>query len=258
MDLGRIDNTAVASGNPPAGGAVTDSDSETVTATTAPAIQIDKIANPTTVTAANQPIAYTFLVTNTGNVTLTGITVIDLLPGLSPVTCVATTLPPATSTVCTAGYTTTQADIDFGSIDNTATVAGTPPSGPAVTDDDTEVVTALANPGIELTSWRPRRPSPHAGDTIAYSFQVENTGNVTLTGVGVTDPMPGLSPVVCPATTLAPGTTTTCTATYTVIQADIDAGIVSNSALATGTPPTGPAVTDDDNENVTGTCRPGP
>ena len=57
----------------------------------------------------------------------------------------------------------------------------------------------------------------------------------------VTDPMPGLSAIACPATTLAPGASETCTATYTTTQADVDAGSITNTGTATGTPPTGPA-----------------
>ena len=66
---------------------------------------------------------------------------------------------------------------------------------------------------------------------------VTNTGNVTLTGVTVDDPKVGT--VTCPATTLAPAESTTCTATYTLTQADVDAGEVVNNATASGTPPTG-------------------
>ena len=61
-----------------------------------------------------------------------------------------------------------------------------------------------------------------AGDTIAYAFLVTNTGTVTLTAVAVSDPVVGA--VSCPVTTLAPGASTTCTATYTFTQADVDAG----------------------------------
>ena len=74
-----------------------------------------------------------------------------------------------------------------------------------------------------------------AGDTIDYSFVVENTGNVTLTGITVDDPLVGA--VDCPVTTLAPTESTTCTATYTLTQADVDAGHVANTATVTGTDP---------------------
>jgi hypothetical protein len=80
---------------------------------------------------------------------------------------------------------------------------------------------------------------------------VTNTGNVTLTNVLPSEGTfsgTGTKPVVvCPggAATLVPGQTLTCTATYTVTQADLDSGAtIANGATATGTPPasyTGPA-----------------
>ena len=78
---------------------------------------------------------------------------------------------------------------------------------------------------------------PDAGDTIDYSFVVTNTGNVTLDPVAIDDPKVGV--VTCPASSLAPGGSTTCTATYTLTQADVDAGHVANTATAGGTPPFG-------------------
>ena len=81
---------------------------------------------------------------------------------------------------------------------------------------------------------------------ITYSFTITNSGTVTLDPVTVTDPLPGLSAISCPATLLAGGADMTCTATYVITQADIDAGQVDNEADVSGTPPTGPDVTDDD------------
>ncbi|MCW5521242.1 DUF11 domain-containing protein, partial [Aureitalea sp. L0-47] len=90
------------------------------------------------------------------------------------------------------------------------------------------------------------------GDTITYAFTVTNTGNVTLSNVVVTDPL--VTMAGGPIVSLAPGASdsTTFTATYVITQADIDAGQFTNQATATGTPPSGPDVTDlsDDNSNV--------
>ena len=65
--------------------------------------------------------------TNTGNVTLHSVGVTDPMPGLSSVTCPIGTLAPGACETCTATYTTTQADVDAGSITNTGTAIGHSP-----------------------------------------------------------------------------------------------------------------------------------
>jgi len=70
-----------------------------------------------------------------------------------------------------------------------------------------------------------------AGQTIPYSYLLTNNGSTTLTGVSVNDTKNAVS---CPASTLAPGGSETCTGTYTLTQGDVDAGSVTNSATATG------------------------
>ena len=99
-----------------------------------------------------------------------------------------------------------------------------------------------------------------AGDTIAYTYEVTNTGNQTLTSLDVTDSFtaPGdlanLSAIICAAIpqggTMLPGETTTCTATYTLDQDDIDNERVDNVADADANDPNGGNVNDDDPETV--------
>ena len=253
IDAGSIQNSAVARGTTPAGGTITSPPSAaTVTAAPTPQLTVTKSAVPTTVTSVGQTVAYSFLVRNTGNVTLTGLSVADTFtapagPELT-VVCPVTSLAPNATTTCTASYSVTQADLDAGSIQNSAIATGTPPTGaPVSTPPSTATVTATPAPSLEIVKSADPTTVTAAGETVSYSFVVTNTGNVTLTGVGVTDTFtapagPALS-VTCPDTTLAPNASTTCTATYTVTQADVDAGSIQNSATASGTPPTGPAVT---------------
>jgi uncharacterized repeat protein (TIGR01451 family) len=204
----------------------------------------------------NDTLTYTFNVTNDGNVNLDPVTVTDPMPGLSALSCDATSLAPGASMTCTATYTVTQADVDAGSIYNMATATGTPPTGDDVTDTDDEEVNVPQNPSIDLTKTMTVNADEDGtgdvslGDTLIYTFSVTNDGNVNLDPVVVTDPMPGLSLISCGATSLTPGVSMTCTATYTVTQDDVNAGWINNTATATGTPPTGDNVTDMDDEEV--------
>ncbi len=213
-----------------------------------PSIDIAKTASSPTYNAVGNVITYTFTVKNTSNVTLTNVSVTDPLPGLSPVspTSVASLAPGATQ-IFTATYTITQANLDAGSIVNTATATATY-SGNPVSDTDGETITAVQTPSIAIVKMgtfvdnAPMGANP--GDVITYAFTVTNTGNVTLTNVTVTDPL--VTVVGGPIASLAPGASnsTTFTASYVITQADINTGRVTNQATATGTPPTGPNVTD--------------
>ncbi|MGW4111205.1 DUF7507 domain-containing protein [Actinosynnema sp. NPDC004786] len=197
---------------------------------------------------AGDAIPYTFTVANTGTVVLETIRVDD--PKVGPVTCPPGPLAIGASTTCTATYRLTQADVDGGSVPNTATATGTATNLPDATDEDSVTTPVPVTSAISLVKAAAGvadvdANGPDAGDTITYAFTVTNTGNVTLTGVAVDDPRVG--PVTCPSTTLAPGASTTCTAPpYPLTQADVDAGAVDNTATATGVPPTGDPVTSSD------------
>jgi uncharacterized repeat protein (TIGR01451 family) len=254
LDAGVVNNTATATAvsppgvdNPPA---VTASASTPLPASVTMTMQ--KTVNPTSALVAGDTVTYSFDVTNTGNVTLTGVAVAETVfsgTGTRPVaSCPVTTLAPGASTTCTATYTITQADVNAGRVENTAVASGTPPSGPAVSSMPSSAQVIIP-PGPAITLQKSVSPTSvaQAGQTVTYSYAVTNTGNVTLTGVTATDTAfsgTGTPPVItCPVTTLAPSASTTCTGTYTVTLADADAGSVTDTAVATGTPPTGPAVT---------------
>ncbi|MFF9589680.1 DUF6923 family protein, partial [Streptomyces sp. NPDC014646] len=218
-----------------------------------PGLSVKKTADPDTVKAAGEKITYSFVLTNTGNVELKDLAVKETSfsgTGTAPVAqCPDGPLAPGKSATCTATYTVTQEDIDAGSLENTATGTGTPPDGgePVVSPPSEAKVSAPPEPALKVVkSGQSETPDKLvAGEKVDYSFVLTNTGNVTLkdakvnegdfTGTGE------LSDVVCPdgAASLAPGASVTCTASYEVTQADVDAGSIKNSATATGTPPGG-------------------
>ncbi len=86
------------------------------------------------------------------------------------------------------------------------------------------------------------------GDTITYNFEVNNTGNVDLTNVTLTDVNATVSggPISLAA---GAGDNSTFSATHVITAADIAAGSVTNQALVTGTPPSGPDVNDTSDDN---------
>ena len=254
VNAGSITNSATATGTPPEGTPPVSPPSEVTIPSVdpVPALTIDKTATPDTIAAAGETVSYSFLITNTGNVTLSDVTVTEgAFTGtgtLSDVVCPAgaASLAPAATVTCTADYTVTQADVDAGSISNTDTATGTPPNPatpPPVSPPDEAIVEFPADPALTIDKSADPETIASAGETVTYSFLLTNTGNVTLTDVTVTEgEFTGtgeLSDVICPpaAGSLAPGASVTCTADYTVTQADVDAGSISNTATGTGTPP---------------------
>jgi large repetitive protein len=255
LDAGQIVNEAFARTTINAGADVITSPpvTETVGAALTPELTVVKTATPNPVTAVGQEVTYDITVTNTGNQTIRGIEVLDpLLPDLA---CTVNVLAVGADLVCTDTYTVTQADIDRGTLVNTATATGRTPAGNAVVDEGS-VTTGLPAADPQVTLAKTATPSPFGavGSDLIYRFRVENTGNVTLADLVVTDPIdPAFS---CAVGTLAPGAiSTVCALTLQVTQAQVDAGRIVNTARVAGEAPNGDPISGDDTITTVGPAR---
>ncbi|WP_373524195.1 PKD domain-containing protein, partial [Aquiflexum sp.] len=186
-----------------------------------PALAISKAVTETTYAAPGDELNYTITVSNTGNVTLENISVVDPLTGLN--TTISILAPGASQDINTT-YAVDQDDIDAGSVSNTATAAINDLS---VSDDVT--VTATQSPALAISKAVTESTFAAPGDELNYTITVSNTGNVTLENISVVDPLTGLNTTI---TVLAPGASQDINTTYAVDQDDIDAGSVSNTATA--------------------------
>jgi uncharacterized repeat protein (TIGR01451 family)/LPXTG-motif cell wall-anchored protein len=239
---GGVTNVASTSGTPPAGPPVGgDTPPVKVAASAVPSLTIVKSSTDTGF-GVGDVVHFTFVVTNSGNVTIVGIEVQD--PRLdAPAACAVTELAPGQSTTCTGTHTATQADIDAGSVTNTATALGHPPSGPPITSPPSSVTVDAepADPGLTVDKQADRTTFTRVGEIIGFSFLVTNTGNVTMHGIAVDDALLD-APAACPVTTLAPGLSTTCTGRRAITAAEVAAGALVNTAKAVGTTPRGTPV----------------
>ncbi|WP_048649562.1 DUF7507 domain-containing protein, partial [Nitratireductor soli] len=157
----------------------------------------------------------------------------------------------------------TQADIDAGTVDNHATSTAKDPHGTDVTADSSPpggnpgdpTATPLTQEGesdfVKEATHNDANNNGRVdvGETIDYVFTVENTGNVSLTNIVVTDSKATVSGSPIPGP-LAPGAvdSTSVTGVYTVTQADVDDGGIDNVAEMTAKDPNG--------DDVTQTSRP--
>ncbi|WP_143155040.1 Ig-like domain-containing protein [Flavobacterium chilense] len=93
-----------------------------------------------------------------------------------------------------------------------------------------------------------------AGETLTYSFTITNTGNTDLQNIKVSDPLPGIVMSGGPIS-LAAGQSDSYSITgiYTLTQADVNFGSISNQATVSGVTKSGIKVSDkSDSDNLDG------
>lgn len=204
----------------------------------------DVSATPGVYVLTGSTVNWDYILTNTGNVTLTNISVVDdpNTPGNSgddDIVCTGKTLTPTQQTTCTWSDTARA-----GQYTNNATATGSPPGGLSViTAQDTSYYFGVT-PTITLEkktnntiARSPTGPMVLAGSTVNWSYTVTNTGDIALTNVSIKDNngTPGNTTddfIVCSIPTLANNTSQTCSKSGTAI-----AGQYANIAIVTASPP---------------------
>ncbi len=264
LDAGEVENCADVTGQPPLIDiiedritvAVTgdepmptslyDEDCVTTDLPGEPGVDLEKTGSAATgdddVLNLDEVITYTFAVTNTGNVTLTDLTIDDPLVGLEWTDGnTISSLAPGETVELTATYTVTQADVDFGTVVNCADLSGSAPDDTAVADDDCDTQVIDQNPAILVALVCPSPEDeflPAVGDEVAFKITVSNDGDLTVSDIEVTTSREGELDSPFP-TELQPGQSVTREFTLVITQADYDARSITLEVSAEGTLPDG-------------------
>lgn len=183
-------------------------------------------------------VTYTVTVTNSGQVDLYGVTVEDRMEGITlpgGQDWEVGDLPAGESRERTASFTVTEELIRaFGGQTLTGYSAATGYSlfGIQVSAADAAAVTIPAPaPALTVVKTAGQTGGAGLGDSITYTVTVSNTGNVTVTGITVTDSLTGLRETI---PSLLPGESGAFTTAYVVTAADVNAGAIENTAFAEG------------------------
>jgi LPXTG-motif cell wall-anchored protein/uncharacterized repeat protein (TIGR01451 family) len=178
VDNGSVTNTATTTGLTPSASTVLATASATVTLPEQPDISIVKTAD-VTLAEPGDVVTYTYVVTNTGNVTLSDVSVLDDVIGTILGSAAGTSLAAGESMTLTETYTVTEDDLRNGQVTNIASTQGTSPTGTLTTDADkvrvgVERTVVLDTAGLTIAK---RVVGDNDGE--GYTFSVD-CGSLTL------------------------------------------------------------------------------
>lgn len=219
-----IVNTATVSASHQAGGTVIASAQAGVDVIH-PTIEIAKIPD-TQMVRSNSTVTFTIAITNTGDVTLTDVSVSDPLVGNCDRGYAELAATDSRSYTCALNDVTD----DFT---NAATVSGVSPLGDVVSDTDTASVHVIS-PTLEIAK-TPAVQTVTSGSSANFVIAITNTSDVTLTNVAVSDAQaPNCDRLF---TRLLAGSRRQ----YSCSVSNVTDGFI-NSARVTGVPPVGGAI----------------
>lgn len=203
------------------------------------AVSLAAQAQPSTYETVGQTVTLNYTITNTGTAPLIGPAIVSsdkLTVQCADINTVGNNnanLDGGESVTCSGTYTIAQADINARSMTTTATAS----VGGINSNTVTTTITLQEEKVLTITKSASPTTYNQLGQIIDYSYIITNTGTETRGPDQFyvqDDHFP--NPIACGqnTTTLATSQTVTCTAQYTITQADLSAPQVTNSASAYG------------------------
>ncbi len=225
------------------------SDTAITTVDRIPEFTIEKVVDQTAITEPGL-LSYTITMVNTGNVSLSGISINDTLPDASAAVLTGPAGDLSQPGVIDVGeiwtwtttYNASQSDIDSGQALINSVSVSTLEAG---NGSDTATTNVSQAPELSLAKTTSTTDYSVIGDVIDYTLTVNNVGNVVLASIVIDDPLADAGSIQCPADVLQPGGQMECTAVHTVVAADIQATQVDNQASVTSLDPSGNEVAAD-------------
>ena len=257
-----IDNTAKVFGNER--DTVTANNTSTVRTCRMAGVKVAASVSPARVGAVGAEGQWTFLVTNNGDTPIEDVAVeVTAFSGsgeLSQPVCAKAALAIDESTTCTVtAYPVSQADLDAGEVVATVVAHAATADGRALTSAPSSAALAVdQHPSLAVSVASPPYVATAPGELVWFEVTLTNTGNVTLSGVGVDEgqtsgtgdpvtvgecryPDSATEPVAAAADpgdpgdpdpgaprsgqlTIPPGGTAVCMVSYQATQEDFDAG----------------------------------
>lgn len=195
-------------------------DSATVTVVT-PGLSLFKSVEPAYV-LAGESVIYSFLVENTGDTPLINLLIQD---DMIQAPCPITMLNPGEQTNCVS-----EAVIINQTTTNTATAEALFLNDRPISSVPSSAVVTVINPQLSLVKSVDLDTVP-SGETVVYSFKVQNIGDILLTNLTIQDDVIQ-EPISCPDRELDPGEETICISEpVTINQTTINTAVAQADAL---------------------------
>jgi len=220
---GPVINFAIVEGKTSNNQSICATDNESVNIVYSSEILLEKQANVSMASVEDQ-ITYIYNITNTGDVTIHGLTLTD--DKLGTITLPNTTIQPGKSIIQTANYTITETDLP-GPLVNIAEITGVDSINHTVHDNDSYSVEIVHTASISLIKMANTNVAT-LGSVVNYSYCVKNTGDVTVNDIQLYDDK--LGEINLSTTCLAPNELVNASVLYTITCTDVQNDTLVNIA----------------------------